>query len=78
MTWIKTVPLSEASESLLQALESQRPLYPKNMQRRCFGPTTRWLALWRRILIPDALNHAISTFGVLMSADLPLPAGSTK
>jgi hypothetical protein len=29
MTWIKTVPLSEASEQLVRALESQRSLYPK-------------------------------------------------
>jgi len=27
MTWIKTVPLSEASAELLRALEAQRPLY---------------------------------------------------
>ena len=29
MTWIKTVPLSEASEPLLHALDAQRALYPK-------------------------------------------------
>jgi hypothetical protein len=29
MTWIQTIPLSEANESLLRALESQRSLYPK-------------------------------------------------
>jgi hypothetical protein len=28
MTWIKTMPLSEANQQLLQALESQRSLYP--------------------------------------------------
>jgi hypothetical protein len=29
MTWIRTVPQSEADEKLLKALEAQRALYPK-------------------------------------------------
>ena len=29
MTWIKTVPMSEADERLRRAIEAQRELYPK-------------------------------------------------
>ena len=29
MTWIKTIPLSEASEELKQAIEAQHELYPE-------------------------------------------------
>jgi hypothetical protein len=29
MTWIKTVPFSEADENLRRALEAQRELYPQ-------------------------------------------------
>ena len=32
MTWIKTVPLSEADENLLDALQSQAPMYPAEYQ----------------------------------------------
>ena len=28
MTWIKTIPLSEANQKLLDAMQNQRPLYP--------------------------------------------------
>ena len=73
MTWIRTVPMSEADDRLKQAIESQRDLYPTEYatpgasdRRRHFRH--RGLAQ----LIPDALFHAFSTFGSLMSPDLPL------
>jgi len=73
MTWIKTVPLSEASEQLLQALESQRSLYPKEYATPVF-PTDEGVAgiVASHSLIPNALYHAFSTFGVLMAPELPL------
>lgn len=73
MTWIKTVPLSEASSELLRALESQRPLYPKEYEAPVL-PVDNEMAgiVSSHSLIPDALFHAFSTFGVLMSPDLPL------
>jgi len=73
MTWIKTVPLSEANENLLRALESQRPLYPKEYASPVFRADDELAGIVAsHSLIPDALNHAFSTFGVLMSPDLPL------
>jgi hypothetical protein len=73
MTWIKTISLSEASTELLRALEAQRPLYPKEYETPVF-PVDKDLAgiVASHSLIPDALYHAFSTFGVLMSPELPL------
>ena len=33
MTWIKTIPFTQASEALLEALEAQHKLYPKEYAR---------------------------------------------
>ena len=73
MTWIKTVPLSEANQELLQALESQRFLYPEEYEAPVFKTDEDTGGIVAsHSLIPDALYHAFSTFGVLMSPDLPL------
>ena len=48
MTWIKTIPPSEAEGDEAGGIVASHSL------------------------IPDALFHAFATFGVLMSADLPL------
>ena len=73
MTWIKTVPLAEASEGLLKALESQRALYPQEYAQPVH-PNDDGTAgiVASHSLIPDALYHAFATFGALMSPDLPL------
>jgi len=73
MTWIKTVPLSEANQQLLHALESQQSLYPREYGTPVFK-TDQGLPgiVASHSLIPDALYHAFSTFGVLMSPELPL------
>ncbi len=73
MTWIKTVPLSEANENLLRALESQRSLYPAEYAAPVFRTEDGVGGLVAsHSLLPDALFHAFSTFGVLMSPELPL------
>lgn len=73
MTWIKTVPLSEANEKLLRSLESQRALYPKEYGTPVFKTDDGVPGIVAsHSLIPDALYHAFSTFGVLMSPELPL------
>lgn len=73
MTWIKTVSLSEANESLLRALEAQRPLYPPEYATPVFRKDDVLAGIvGSHSLIPDALFHAFSTFGVLMSPELPL------
>jgi hypothetical protein len=73
MTWIKTIPLSEASDALRQAMESQRTLYPREYAQPVH-PTDDGTAgiVASHSLIPDALFHAFATFGTLMSPDLPL------
>lgn len=73
MTWIKTVPLSEASENLLRALESQRALYPKEYAVPVH-PVDDGTAgiVASHTLFPDVMLHAFSTFGALMSPELPL------
>jgi len=73
MTWIKTVPLSEASEPLLHALEAQRAGYPKEYASPVFATDDGVAGIvGSHTLIPDALYHAFATFGVLMSPELPL------
>jgi hypothetical protein len=78
MTWIRTIPFSEADEELRQAMEGQKPLYPKEYAVPIHpaegggsqGVSSQIVA--SHSLIPQALYHAFSTFGALMSPDLPL------
>lgn len=73
MTWIKTIPLSEASEQLLEALEAQRALYPQEYATPVH-PNDDGTAgiVASHSLIPDALYHSFAAFGALMSPELPL------
>jgi len=73
MTWIKTVRLDEAGEQLRRAMEAQKKLYPIEYATPVF-PTDDGTAaiVASHSLIPEALYHAFSTFGALMSPDLPL------
>ncbi len=73
MTWIKTVPLPEASEALKRALEAQRELYPAEYAQPVM-PTDDGVSgiVASHSLIPSALRHAFATFGALMSPELPL------
>ncbi|HET7205821.1 MAG TPA: hypothetical protein VFI95_04495 [Terriglobales bacterium] len=74
MTWIKTIPVLEANEKLLKAMEAQKTLYPKEYATPTHpvpeGEAAQIVA--SHSLIPDALYHAFSTFGALMSPELPL------
>jgi alkylhydroperoxidase family enzyme len=74
MTWIKTVPASEADEKLKRAMEAQRELYPIEYASPVHptpdGESSGIVA--SHSLIPDALFHAFATFGALMSPELPL------
>jgi len=73
MAWIKTIPMAEADEALLKAMESQKALYPIEYATPVH-PTEGGGAqiVASHSLIPDALYHAFATFGVLMSPKLPL------
>ena len=74
MTWIKTVPFEEADEKLRHAMEAQRGLYPEEYATPVHptpdGGSSGIVS--SHSLIPEALYHAFSTFGVLMSPELPL------
>jgi hypothetical protein len=73
MTWIKTIPLSEASQQLLDAMQTQRALYPQEYAAPVFTQDDGTGGIVAsHTLIPDALFHAFSTFGALMSPELPL------
>jgi hypothetical protein len=71
--WIKTVPLSEAGDKLVKAMEAQRDLYPIEYATPVH-PTQDGPAgiVASHTLIPDALYHSFSAFGAMMSPDLPL------
>jgi hypothetical protein len=73
VTWIRTVPYSEASGKLIQAMEDQRALYPVEYATPVFptndGPSG---IVASHTLIPEALYHSFATFGALMSPELPL------
>jgi hypothetical protein len=73
MTWIKTIPPAD-DEDVRLAIESQRELYPVEYATPVHptpdGETAGIVA--SHSLIPKALFHAFSTFGALMSPDLPL------
>lgn len=73
MAWIKTIPLSEAKGELLELLMKQRELYPGEYEESTASVTgTDESIVESHTLIPPALYHAFSTFGALMSRDLPL------
>ena len=74
MAWIKTIPLDQADEKLRNALESQRDLYPieYSIPTSADDGNGGESIVTSHSLIPDALYHAFSTFGALMSPDLPL------
>ena len=72
MTWIKTIPLSEADEKLRAAVEGQRAIYPEEYAIPTGITDDAGSIVASHSLIPEALHHAFSTFGVLMSPDLPL------
>jgi alkylhydroperoxidase family enzyme len=73
MTWIRTIPLSEADQKLRKAMEDQKLFYPKEYAvpvHPVEGGGSQIVA--SHSLIPEALYHAFATFGALMSPDLPL------
>ncbi len=73
MTWIRTVPLTDADDRLRLAVEGQKSLYPVEYATPVHpveGGGSQIVA--SHSLIPEALHHAFATFGALMSPDLPL------
>jgi hypothetical protein len=71
MAWIQTIPFTAADETLRDAIEGQRRLYPQEYERNP-GDDGSSSIVATHTLIPAALYHAFATFGVLMAPDLPL------
>jgi len=71
MTWIRTIPLDKADEKLKKAIEGEQAFYPKEYAQPVH-PVMADSIVGSHTLIPEALFHAFSTFGALMSPDLPL------
>jgi hypothetical protein len=76
MTWIRTVPMSEADPELTRQYEAVYALYPGEYAVdvpaliKPDGMSDSITAA--HSLIPDAMRHAMSAHGVLLSPDLPL------
>ena len=73
MTWIQTVSMDE-DPRVKKAMEDQRKFYPIEYATPVHpvegGESSSIVA--SHSLIPDVLFHAFSTFGALLSPDLPL------
>jgi hypothetical protein len=73
MTWIKTLRMDE-DENVKRAMEAQRSLYPP--EYRIPAPTVdngeENSITASHSLIPDALYHAFSAYGAMLSPKLPL------
>ncbi len=73
MAWIKTIPLAEADGKLLELLTKQRAMYPAEYAMPAPKASKSGESIVEsHTLIPDAMFHAFSTFGALLSPDLPL------
>jgi hypothetical protein len=76
MTWIKTVPPAEADPNLQQCYDAVRVLYPPEYGVEApalKGPNGAADSIVAsHSLLPSALRHAFSTYGVLLAPDLPL------
>ena len=73
MTWIRTVSLAHADANLRKAIEDQKLVYPKEYADPVHPDASGASSIVAsHTLIPDALRHAFSTFGALMSPELPL------
>jgi hypothetical protein len=76
MTWIKTVPPGEADPALQRCYEEIAQLYPPEYGQevaslvRPDGGSDSVVAA--HSLIPEAMRHAMSTYGVLLNPELPL------
>lgn len=76
MTWIKTVPYEDADTELRQLYEAVRAPYPAEYADPVAAVTrpdgTRDSVAAAHSLIPEAMRHMMSGFGVLLQPNLPL------
>jgi hypothetical protein len=72
MTWIKTIPMAEASDELRRAVEGQKAVYPIEYATPVHPTDGASQIVASHSLIPEALYHSFAAFGAMMSAKLPL------
>ena len=74
MTWIRTIPKSQADDAYRAALEAQHAWYPQEYAEQVPGvPANDGDGIVAALsLIPNALHHHFATFGSLMDPALPL------
>lgn len=74
MTWIKTIPKSQADAAYREALDAQHAWYPQEYADQMPGIPDNDAdgIVAAHSLIPNALHHAFATFGALMDPKLPL------
>jgi hypothetical protein len=73
MTWIKTIPLTEADDKLRRAIEGQKGMYPKEYFEPVHPDETGGSTIvGSHTLIPEVLYHSFAAFGSMMSPELPL------
>ncbi len=74
MTWIQTIPKSQADTAYRVAIEAQHAWYPKEYDAQVPGIPDNDAdgIVAAHSLIPNALHHAFATFGALMDPQLPL------
>lgn len=73
MTWIRTIPMSEADEKLRKAVEAQREVYPKEYATPVHPDESGGSTIvGSHTLIPEVLYHSFAAFGSMMSPELPL------
>ncbi len=73
MAWIRTEPRDGDGDELNELMAKQRGLYPKEYAEPVHELDEEMPGIVAsHTLIPQALYHAFSTFGALMSPDLPL------
>jgi hypothetical protein len=71
MTWIKTIRM-EDDERVRDAIMEERKLYPMEYATPIVNHGVENSIVGSHSLFPEVLFHAFSTFGALMSPDLPL------
>ena len=79
MTWIKTIRMEE-DDGVKNAIEDESKLYPAEYATpvpAVFAGVEQSI-VGSHSLFPDVLFHAFSTFGALMSPELPSEAASAR
>lgn len=70
MTWIRTIPLEEASEELREAMQTLRASYPVEYASPVSPGGDSIMA--SHTLMPKALHHIFAALAAMMESDLPL------